>query len=270
MITIPRQRMNPTDLLAAMRAPQTGPDMVGQGSPAGFGLNYRPPDDGGDGWGKTLLNAGAQVASAALMRPQQTNKAATVGSQPMATGKTTQPASDNGADFSRPRRVVWPDASSLLKGDDRYNLIGKLPFLANGGTLEPGDAAVVGDGGPELAVNQGGRTRVVPFDWSRANAALAQPQPESLMNAGARLSNEILQRSPDQSASQQPQPTASITRPRTIGPPASVLTNKPAPQPAAPTAPAQTAPMMPARRIGPDASVLSPAFVCPDNTATFR
>jgi tape measure domain-containing protein len=56
-----------------------------------------------------------------------------------------------------------------------------IPFMAGGGTIPPGGAAVVGEAGAEIARNRGGRTEITPLAGSSAPRML---QPLQLMVDG--------------------------------------------------------------------------------------
>ena len=71
-------------------------------------------------------------------------------------------------------KIKTPDWIPGIGGKEfGFNLgnIGKIPYLANGGSLLNG-AAIVAEAGPELLLQQGNRTRVVPLNKSAKNTEL--------------------------------------------------------------------------------------------------
>jgi hypothetical protein len=185
--------------LRPVRTGADAPDLAPDNSAAErqAAINSRPMPAAPEGLGSAVVNALSQVGSAAVTGHYRDEAAKSRAPQleyntaANPFQKTAVPRGGAGLDFARPR----------VSQGRQLNVGGTVPMFGRGGTLKRnGDAAIVGDEGPELAVKDGRGTHVLPLD-----APYVPPRPTL---------TDVLSRQPPQlgSAASDPgaQPTARL------------------------------------------------------------
>jgi hypothetical protein len=149
-----------------LRPARTGadaPDLAPDNSAAErqAAISARPVEPAPEGLGSAVVNALSQVGSAAITKHY--GDAAAKSQAPKLDyntaanpfQQTNVPRGEAGLDFTRPR----------VNQGRQLNTGGMMPMFGRGGTLRRnGEAAIVGDAGPELAVKDEQGTHVLPLD----------------------------------------------------------------------------------------------------------